>query len=324
MASVISFRRCFSRFNMKRTPLRQWRSVTTTHLTDAEEPIQSNRDHIERLKQKQGFIIDMDGVLYHANHVLKGAPDFIRWLQAENKRFLFLTNASDVGQNELSAKILRLTGIKIPPSQFYTSALATAAFLHSQTPNGSAYVVGTSGLINALYNVGFSMNDINPDYVVVGETRHYDFHMIERAAHHVRNGAKLVGTNRDIMDRVGTGFVPSTGALVAPIELMTNRKAYFVGKPNPLIMNRAMLTLGTSPADTVIIGDRMDTDIIAGLEAGIDTILVMSGVTTTEDLTSWPYKPSIVLDGVYSLFHSIAEAHDSPPLHHQKPIPLHP
>jgi len=205
-----------------------------------------------------------------------------------------------------------MTGVKIPPTRFYTSALATAAFLESQTPNGSAYVVGTSGLINALYSVGFTMNDVNPDYVVVGETKHYDFHMIERAVWHVKNGARLIGTNRDLMDKVGSGYVPSTGALISPIELITNQKAYFVGKPNPLIMNKAMKTLGSVPSETVIIGDRMDTDIIAGLESGIDTVLLLSGVTTLDDLKYWPYKPTLVLQGLFQFFEAVKDNVVSP------------
>lgn len=155
--------------------------------------------------------------------------------------------------------------------------------------------------MNALYSVGFTINDVNPDYVIVGETKHYHYQMLERAVHHVRNGAKLIGTNRDIMDRVGTEVVPSTGALVAPIELMTNSKAYFIGKPNPLIVSYALQTLQTSHKDTVIIGDRMDTDIQAGIEFGIDTVLVLSGVTTLNDLKYYGYKPKLVLNQVKDL-----------------------
>jgi len=245
--------------------------------------------------------VDMDGVLYHANHALPGVTDFLNWLKDAKKSYVFLTNASEVGRGELSQKLERLTGLKIAEEHFYTSALATAAFLHNQTPGGSAYVVGSYGLTNALHRVGYTINDTNPDYVVVGETTNYNFQMIERAVYHVKNGARLVGTNRDILDRVGTGVVPGTGTLVAPIEIMTGTKAYFVGKPNPLIMSHALKTLKTPIEETVIIGDRMDTDIQAGLEVGIDTLLVLTGVTTKEDLKHFAFKPTVVLDGVIDL-----------------------
>ena len=187
----------------------------------------------------------MDGVLYHAEHLLPGIKEFIEWLQNNNKRFLFLTNSSDITREQLTKKIERLTGINIPPSYFFTSALATASFLDSQTPRGTAYVVGQPALVSALNSVGYSITDDNPDYVVVGETKDYNFHMIERSVHHIRNGAKLIGTNKDLFDRVGTEFVPATGTLIAPIEIMTGTKAYFVGKPNPLIISHAMKTLKT-------------------------------------------------------------------------------
>eukprot|EP01116_Phalansterium_solitarium_P018062 TRINITY_DN4637_c0_g2_i1.p1 TRINITY_DN4637_c0_g2~~TRINITY_DN4637_c0_g2_i1.p1 ORF type:complete len:340 (+),score=102.09 TRINITY_DN4637_c0_g2_i1:87-1022(+) len=255
----------------------------------------------ERILSKKGFIIDMDGVLYHQSEILPGVKNFLKWLEGSGKNFLFLTNSSDNGPKEYEAKLHRLTNIRFAKERFYTSALATADFLQSQTPFGSAYVIGGPGIINALYAVGYTMNDVNPDYVVVGETSQYTFQMIERAAHHVRNGARLIGTNRDIMDKVRGGFVPGTRALLAPIELMTGKKAYFVGKPNPLIMSTAMRLLNTAPSDTVILGDNMDTDIVAGIELGIDTVLMLSGVTRREDLGMWAYKPTIVLEGLIEL-----------------------
>jgi len=261
----------------------------------------SLEEKILKIRKKKGFIVDMDGVLYHADHLLPGVKPFLKWLFEQQKSFLFLTNASDIGPSELSMKMYRLAEMKIHPNRFYTSALATAAFLSRQTPNGSAYVVGTSGLMNALYGVNYTIDDVNPDYVVVGETKTYNFQMIERAVRHVRRGAKLIGTNRDIMDRNGTEMIPSTGSLVSPIELMTNKKTYFIGKPNPLIMSYAMNVLKTPYEETVIIGDRMDTDIQAGLELGIDTVLVLSGVTSKEDLKEFAYKPGVVLDSVQNL-----------------------
>ncbi len=252
---------------------------------------------MEILRQKQGFIIDMDGVLYHGNNLLPGAKDFVDWLKAENKRFLFLTNSSERSQRELQQKLERL-GIDVGEEHFYTSALATAGFLASQCPDGSVYVIGEAGLMNALYNAGFSMNDVNPDYVVVGDTRAYSYEKIEKAVHLVLNGAKLIGTNPDMTGPSEKGIVPSTRALVAPIELATGKHAYFVGKPNPLIMRHALKKLGCRPEDSAIIGDRMDTDIVAGIESGIDTILVLSGVSTRQTITLFPYHPGYILNGV--------------------------
>ena len=239
----------------------------------------------------------MDGVIYHGNHLLMGVKEFLDWLKVENKQFLFLTNSSERSPRELQQKLDRL-GIGVDASHFYTSALATASFLATQHPDGSAYVIGEAGLTNALYEVGFSMNDINPDYVVVGETRSYSFEKLERAVNLVRAGAKLIGTNPDLTGPVEGGIVPATGSLIAPIELATNSNAYFVGKPNPLMMRHALKRLGCRLEETAIIGDRMDTDIIAGIEADIETVLVLSGVTAKEDLQKFAYRPHYILTGV--------------------------
>jgi NagD protein len=170
--------------------------------------------------------------------------------------------------------------------------------LASQRPNGSAYVIGEAGLINALYEVGYSMNEISPDYVVVGGTRSYAFEKIERAVNLVRNGAKLIGTDPDLTDSMGKDIIPATGSLIAPIELATGIDAYFVGKPNPLMMRHAMRMLACSREETAIIGDRMDTDIIAGIHSEIDTVLVLSGVTAKEDLKKFAYRPHYILSSV--------------------------
>jgi NagD protein len=252
---------------------------------------------LEPLRKKHGFICDMDGVIYHGNHLLPGAQRFVNWLKNENKKFLFLTNSSERSPRELKEKLERL-GITVDTNHFYTSALATASFLASQRSNGSAYVIGEAGLINALYEVGFSMNEIDPDYVVVGETRSYAYEKIERAVNLVRNGAKLIGTNPDLTDSMGNGIIPATGSLIAPIELATGIDAYFVGKPNPLMMRHAMRMLASSREETAIVGDRMDTDIIAGIHSEIDTVLVLSGVTTKEDLKKFAYHPLYILPTV--------------------------
>jgi len=255
------------------------------------------RDLSDLLASKSGFICDMDGVVYHGNRLLPGALEFVQWLKMQDKRFLFLTNSSERSPRELMQKLGRL-GIEVELDHFYTSALATAGFLASQCEGGTVYVVGEPGLTNALYEVGFSMNDINPDYVVIGETRSYSFEKIERAINLVRGGSKLIGTNPDVTGPVEQGIVPACGALMAPIELATGVKPYFVGKPNPLMMRQALKRLGCRREDTFIIGDRMDTDIIAGIESEIDTILLLSGVTDRADLEKSAYQPHFVLEGI--------------------------
>lgn len=255
---------------------------------------------IDKIKSKKGFICDMDGVLYHGNKVLPGVKEFIDWLKAENKRFLFLTNSSERTRKELQDKLSRM-GISVDENVFYTSALATAHFLSSQIPNGTAYIIGEAGLINALYNVGYTMNNIDPDYVVVGESHTYSYQKIQEAVNLVLRGARLVGTNPDVSGPVENGIVPATKALIAPIEIATGRKAYFVGKPNPLMMRIALKRLGCTNEETIIIGDRMDTDIIAGIESEIDTTLVLSGITTRDMINTFPFRPHYVLNGVIDL-----------------------
>ena len=253
--------------------------------------------HIEYLRSKSGFICDMDGVIYHGNQLLDGVKPFMDWLTTHNKRFLFLTNSSERSPRELKEKLARL-GIVVGEEIFYTSALATAAFLSSQKPGGSAYVIGEAGLVTALHDAGFSMNDMNPDFVVVGETRSYSYEKIEHAVNLVRNGARLIGANSDLTGRIGDRIVPATKAMIAPIELAGGQQAYFVGKPNPLMMRHALRQLGIPREETVIVGDRMDTDILAGIESAIDTVLVLSGVTQRGDLPRFAYQPTCVLNGV--------------------------
>ncbi|MDR3276452.1 MAG: HAD-IIA family hydrolase [Treponema sp.] len=260
---------------------------------------------LDKIRSKRAFIIDMDGVIYHGNLLLKGAADFVEWLVRSNKAFLFLTNSSDRSPVELSQKLDRL-GIQVDPEHFYTSALATAGFLASQRPGGSVYVIGEPGLIQALYDAGFTMNNVNPDYVVVGEGRGYSLEALERAVNLVQKGARLIGTNPDLTGPVEGGIVPACGSLVAPIELATGVKAYFVGKPNPLIMRHGLRRLNAVREETAIVGDRMDTDIVAGVETEIDTILVLSGVTSLADIPSFPYQPRYILEGVFEIPEGLA------------------
>ena len=251
----------------------------------------------DRIRNKKAFICDMDGVIYHGNHLLPGVKKFVNWLQNEEKDFIFLTNSSERAPRELREKLKRL-GLEVEDTHFYTSALATAIFLSKQKPMGSAYIIGESGLINALYDVGYSVNEVNPDYVVVGESRNYNYDKIEHAVHLVNAGAKLIGTNPDLTGPTEKGLAPATRALISPIELATGKQAYFVGKPNPLMMRHALLKLNKTSDETIIIGDRMDTDIIAGIESEIEQLLVLSGVTSLATIENFPYRPTFVLNGV--------------------------
>ena len=252
---------------------------------------------MENLRNKQGFICDMDGVLYHGNRLLPGVKEFVDWLYKENKKFLFLTNGSGYTPKELQLRLKRM-GLDVDESHFYTSALATAAFLKEQAPGCSVYAIGEAGLFNALYDAGITMNDVNPDYVVVGDTRSYGFEKIEKAVRLVFNGAKLIGTNPDVTNPLENGVVPATKALLAPIEMTTRKNSYCVGKPNPLMMRHAVRLLGEKVEETAIIGDRMDTDIIAGIESEIDTILVLSGVTSVSGMEKFAYRPKYVFENV--------------------------
>jgi NagD protein len=252
---------------------------------------------MEKVREKKGYIIDMDGVIYHGERLLPGVKEFVAWLYRENKKFLFLTNASGRSPKELQLKLCRM-GLDVDESHFYTSALATAKFLSRQHPGCSAYVIGEPGLYNALHDAGITMSEVNPDYVVVGETGSYSFEKISRAAQLVIGGAKLVGTNSDLTGPSENGIIPACRALVAPIELTSGRSAYYIGKPNPLMMRTGLNMLGVHSEETAMIGDRMDTDIIAGIESGLDTVLVLSGVTTRDSMEKYPYRPRVVLDGV--------------------------
>ena len=225
--------------------------------------------------EKKGFICDMDGVIYHGNRVLPGVAEFIQWLHDENKEYLFLTNNSGYTPRELSQKLARM-GLDVTEEHFYTSALATAAFLRDQAPGCSVFAIGEAGLLNALYNAGITMNDVNPDYVVVGEGRSYSLDTLTKATNLVWKGAKLIGANSDV----------------------TGRQAYFCGKPNPLMMRTGLRMLHCHSGEAVMVGDRMDTDVISGMESGMSTVLVLSGVSTRETIKTYAYRPSMVLNGV--------------------------
>ncbi|MDD6615587.1 MAG: HAD-IIA family hydrolase [Lachnospiraceae bacterium] len=252
---------------------------------------------MEQLRQKKGFICDMDGVIYHGNQILPGVKEFIEWLKKEEKQFLFLTNSSYRSPKELQKKLERM-GLEVGEEHFYTSALATARFLQNQSPGCTAYVIGEHGLYNALYDVGITINDVDPEYVVVGETESYRYEHILKAMTLVNRGAKLIATNPDLTGPVEGGIAPACRAFVAPIEATTGKQAYYVGKPNPLMMRTGLQMLGVHSSETAMIGDRMDTDIVAGIESGMDPILVLSGVSTRETIENFPYRPRLVLGGV--------------------------
>jgi NagD protein len=243
------------------------------------------------------YVCDMDGVIYHGSRLIPGALDFVRRLEAAGHKFLFLTNNSQWTPRDLRHKLEQM-GISADESAFHTSALATADFLSRQKTGGTAYVIGGAGLTHALYSVGFTLTEHNPDYVVVGETRSYDYEKIERAVRLILKGARFVATNPDLTGPTEQGITPACGALVAPIELATGKKPYFVGKPNPLMMRTALRALQTHSAEAFMVGDRMDTDIIVGTEAGMKTILVLSGVTTREMIDLYPYRPTYVFEDV--------------------------
>jgi len=252
---------------------------------------------MENIMNKKGFICDMDGVIYHGSKILDGVADFVNWMIDNDKKFVFLTNSPEKTPHELSMKLERM-GLKVSADHFYTSAMATAAFLKSQNSGCTAYVIGEAALTKALYDQGIYMNDVNPEYVVVGETRTYNFEKIEKAIELVNNGAKLIGTNPDITGPTEKGVMPATGSLIAPIEIATGKKAYFVGKPNPLMLRHGLKKINCHSEEIAFIGDRMDTDIIAGIESNVDTVLVLSGVTAINDIDKFPYRPKYILNGV--------------------------
>lgn len=255
-----------------------------------------NRNKID-FNQKKGFICDMDGVIYHGNRILPGVAEFIQWLHDENKEYLFLTNNSGYTPRELQQKLARM-GLDVQEEHFYTSALATAAFLKEQSPGCSVFAIGEAGLLNALYDAGITMNDVNPDYVVVGEGRTYSLDTLTKATNLVLQGAKLIGANSDVSGPIENGIAPACRALIAPIEMATGTQAYFCGKPNPLMMRTGLRLLGVHSHEAAMVGDRMDTDIVAGIETGLDAVLVLSGCTSAKDVENYAYRPHYILNGV--------------------------
>ncbi|MDL4776902.1 MULTISPECIES: HAD-IIA family hydrolase [Thermomonosporaceae] len=243
------------------------------------------------------WLSDMDGVLVHEGRPVPGADEFVRRLSASGKPFLILTNNSIYTRRDLSARLSAI-GLEVPPEAIWTSALAAARFLADQRPEGSAYVIGEAGLTTALHEAGYVLTDLDPDYVVLGETRTYSFSSITRAIRLIDRGARFVATNPDPIGPSLEGSLPATGAVAAMITKATGVEPYFVGKPNPLMMRSALNVVGGHSESTAMIGDRMDTDIVAGVEAGLETILVLTGVTRREQVERFPFRPSHVLASI--------------------------
>jgi NagD protein len=254
----------------------------------------SNRSEIEC------WLTDMDGVLVHENHPLPGAAALLQQWRDQGSPYLVLTNNSMYTPRDLSAR-LAASGLDVPEDAIWTSALATADFLASQKPGGSAFVIGEAGMTTALHEAGFIMTESKPDYVVVGETRNYSFEAITRAIRLIGDGARFIVTNPDATGPSAEGPMPATGAVAALITKATGKEPYVVGKPNPMMFRSALNKIGAHSETTAMIGDRMDTDIIAGIEAGLHTILVLSGISDQAEIERYPFRPDEVLEGVHEL-----------------------
>jgi NagD protein len=252
------------------------------------------------------WLTDMDGVLVHEEVAIPGAAEFIAALKHSGTPFLVLTNNSIFTPRDLRARLLG-SGLDVPEDAIWTSALATAEFLAGQRPGGSAYVVGEAGLLTAMHGVGFVMTERDPDYVVLGETRTYSFESITRAIRLIEKGARFIATNPDPSGPSPAGTLPATGSVAALISTATGRQPYFVGKPNPFMMRSALNKIDAHSETTIMVGDRMDTDIISGLEAGLRTVLVLTGSTRREEVETFPYRPSRIVGSVADLIPVVEE-----------------
>jgi NagD protein len=246
------------------------------------------------------WLTDMDGVLVHEGHALPGAGDVIKQWQAAGQRFLVLTNNSIYTPRDLSAR-LRATGLNIPEESIWTSALATADFLRSQKPKGSAFVIGEAGLTTALHEVGYIQTDVDPDYVVLGESRTFSFETLTKAIRLINNGSRFIATNPDATGPSADGVLPATGSVAALITKATGREPYIVGKPNPMMFRSAMNKINAHSESTGMIGDRMDTDVVAGIEAGLHTVLVLTGIADDAEISKYPFRPNEILNSIADL-----------------------
>jgi NagD protein len=251
-------------------------------------------------KPVESWLTDMDGVLIHEGQPIPGAAEFINRLRTSGKPFLVLTNNSIYTPRDLHARLSRM-GFDVPEQAIWTSALATAKFLDDQRPGGTAYVIGEAGLTTALHSVGYVLTDFEPDYVVLGETRAYSFSAITAAIRLIDAGARFICTNPDATGPSSEGALPAAGSVAALISKATGIEPYFVGKPNPMMMRSALNTIDAHSESTAMIGDRMDTDVLCGLEAGLETILVLTGISTRADVDRYPYRPSRIMKSVADL-----------------------
>jgi NagD protein len=251
-------------------------------------------------REIKSWLMDMDGVLVHEEHAIPGASAFIEKLRAGDTPFMVLTNNSIYTRRDLAAR-LRQSGLEVPEESIWTSALATARFLEDQRPGGSAFVIGEAGLTTALHSAGYTMTDRDPDYVILGETRTYSFERITSAIRLIDRGSRFIATNPDATGPSREGPLPATGSVAALIERATGKSPYYIGKPNPLMMRSALNAIDAHSESTAMIGDRMDTDVVAGLEAGLHTVLVLTGVTTIAEAERYPFRASRVVDSVADL-----------------------
>jgi NagD protein len=255
-------------------------------------------------REIRSWLMDPDGVLVSEQNAVPGAQEFLGRLRELAVPFLVLTNNSIYTQRDLAAR-LRRSGLDVPEESIWTSALATAQFLGDQRPNGSAFVIGESGLTTALHSVGYTLTERDPDYVVLGETRTYSFERITQAIRLISAGSRFIATNPDNVGPTPDGPLPATGAVAALISRATGVDPYYVGKPNPLMMRSALNAIEAHSETTAMIGDRMDTDVVAGLEAGLETILVLTGVTAPGEVERYSYRPSRILDSVADLIEEL-------------------
>jgi NagD protein len=246
---------------------------------------------------KKSYLIDMDGVLVAGSTPIPGADLFIRRLYESQLEFLVLTNNPLYTPRDLSHR-LKIIGLDIPAERIFTSSMATGRFLQAQRDGGTVFVIGESGLTSAIHEAGYVITDHSPDYVVLGETHAYNLEQVTKAIRLVAAGAHFIATNPDPSGLTESGLAPACGAMAALIEAASGRSPFFIGKPNPLMMRTALNFLGVHSEDAIMVGDRMDTDIIAGVQSGLDTILVLSGVTSREDVLRFPYQPTLIVDSV--------------------------
>ncbi len=248
----------------------------------------------------KSYLIDMDGVIVRGQELVPGADAFIERLHQREIKFLILTNNPMYTPVDLQHR-LQHVGVNVTPDHIYSSAQATAAFLHTQTPNGTAFVLGESGLTEALHQVGYVLTDRQPDYVVLGETKSYSYSRFTQAIRLIKGGARFIATNPDPAGPGEGGWVPACGAIAALIKTASGIEPYFIGKPNPLMMRTALRYLGEHSENAIMVGDRMDTDIRVGTESGLETVLVLTGVTTREMVKRFPYRPTRIVESVAEL-----------------------